>query len=447
MTSEKLAGTTSRVTLNGLLSFFAEVRPGETKMALLMTLNIFLILTSYLIAKVVREPLILTGGGAEMKSYASAVQVILLLGVVRMYTICVCKVNRRKLINFVILFFSACLIAFWLILSFGGSFNGIIYYFWVGIFSLLVIAQFWSFANDIYTPEQGKRLFVILAFGASAGGVFGPMLSGLILDMVGLYNLLLVSAGMLLSSLLLTNYIEARTFVDSNHCDQTAGQETGEKVSHRGGMRVILQSKYLLLIAILVLLTNFVNSTGEYILGKSVVGSAAGMFVGDANAADLRQAFIGRFYANFYSIVGILGLIIQLLIVSRVIKYLGVSFALMTLPLIAMFGYVAMAVFPLLGLIRWAKMAENSTDYSLNNTVRHILFLPTSREEKYKAKVAIDTFFVRAGDVFSAALVFVGINYFTFGVSEFASVCAVLAATWLVLAFFIGKENRKLVKG
>ena len=432
--------------IDRVLSLFTEVKAGETKMALLMALTAFLILTSYLIAKVVREPLILSGGGAEMKTYESVFQVGLLLIVIRLYSMCVCKLCRRHLINGVTLFFVASLVIFWLTLTMFGPYNGIIYYLWTGLFSLLIIAQFWSFANDIYTPEQGKRLFVLLAFGASAGGVFGPLLAGFLLDLVGLYNLLLVAAGMLLSSLLLMNYIGARTYIEETHCTDTAGEEKGKAVGHSGALKVLIRNRYLLMIAFLILFSNWVNTTGEYILGRSVEETATALFAGIANAAELQQSYIGNFYANFYSIVGLIGLIIQLFIVSRVVKYLGVRFALMTLPVIALGGYALMAFIPVLGLIQWGKTAENSLDYSLNNTVRQILFLPTTREEKYKAKVAIDTLFVRAGDFLAAGLVFVGVSFLSLSLSQFAAVSIGLAIIWLVLAFFIGKENRRLVK-
>jgi AAA family ATP:ADP antiporter len=117
----------------------------------------------------------------------------------------------------------------------------------------------------------------------------------------------------------------------------------------------------------------------------------------------------------------------------------------MVLPIVAFGAYVSIALFPILMVIRWGKTAENATDYSLNNTVRHILFLPCTTEEKYKAKVAIDSFFHRAGDVLSAGLVFVGVTWLSFSMQHFAVVCLALVAVWLLLAFMIGKENRRQV--
>jgi AAA family ATP:ADP antiporter len=126
------------------------------------------------------------------------------------------------------------------------------------------------------------------------------------------------------------------------------------------------------------------------------------------------------------------------------LKYLGVRIALLVLPLIALGGYFIVAFYPLLVAVRWAKTAENSTDYSLQNTVRHVLFLPTTREQKYKAKQAIDTFFVRVGDVLSALLVYVGTTWLAFQTKQFALFNIALVVAWLLLAVLIGRENRRL---
>ncbi len=104
----------------------------------------------------------------------------------------------------------------------------------------------------------------------------------------------------------------------------------------------------------------------------------------------------------------------------------------------------ARAFFPVLAVVRWAKTAENATDYSLNNTVRNMLFLPCTRDQKYGGKQAIDSFFVRIGDVLSAALVFVGTTYFALGGSGFARLNILIVTGWLVLAFFVGREYTRL---
>jgi len=139
-------------------------------------------------------------------------------------------------------------------------------------------------------------------------------------------------------------------------------------------------------------------------------------------------------------------LLIQLFLVSRIFKYLGIRIAILILPIIAMGGYLLLAFYPVLGIVRWAKTAENATDYSLNNTVRHALFLPTNREEKYKAKQAIDSFFHRSGDVLSALIVFLGTQLLAFRTSHFALFNLLLVVIWLVLAFRIGILNKRLIE-
>src|SRR6185503_15432010 len=153
---------------------------------------------------------------------------------------------------------------------------------------------------------------------------------------------------------------------------------------------------------------------------------------------------IGEFYGNFQTMVNVISALIQALLVSRVIKYFGVRIALLILPIVALIGYGAMAFVPVLSFIRGAKLAENSLDYSLQNTTRNALYLPTSREAKYKAKQANDTFFVRFGDVLSAGLVFAGTTWLGFAPREFALVNVALIAVWLILAVAIGRYFKRL---
>jgi AAA family ATP:ADP antiporter len=194
----------------------------------------------------------------------------------------------------------------------------------------------------------------------------------------------------------------------------------------------------------MILFLNWVNSTGEYILGRVVTGEAQRL----ATTAGIDKAtFIGSFYSDFFGVVNIVGLLVQLFLVSRILKYLGVRVALLVMPVIAMAGYASVAFLPILGLVRWVKTAENATDYSLQNTLRGVLFLPTTREEKYKAKQAIDTIFVRGGDALSALLVFVGTQFLAFRTRQFALVNMVFVAVWIILAIVVGRRYHALSRG
>ena len=431
----------SKSPLERFLSIFTQVKAGEGASALLLFVNLFLLLTAYYIIKPVREALILAGGGAELKSYASAGQAILLLGAVPFYSWLSSKFPRKPLINIVTLFFIACLGLFYLLAQFKVPL-GVIFFLWVGIFNLMVIAQFWSFANDLYTPEDGKRLFVIIAFGASSGAVFGSYITGQLIGIIGVYPLLLVSGALLLISLLLTNIVDNR---EKKGTKTDSKPVTVEPLKKGNGFGLVFKNHYLLLIALLMLLLNWVNTTGEYILGRTVTQAATEFVAAQGDGGMSMGEFIGKFYADFFTVVNILGLVIQLFIVSRIFKYLGIRVAILILPIIALGGYFIIAFFPILAMVRWAKTFENATDYSLQNTVRQVLFLPTTREEKYNAKQAIDTFFVRAGDVLSALLVYVGTTYLAFQTKQFALFTLVLVVIWIILAVAIGLENRKRV--
>lgn len=440
---EKDRVTSETSALEKLLNVFTDVRPGEAASALLLALNIFLILSAYYVLKPVREALILSGGGAEVKSYAAAGQAMLLLLAIPLYSWLASRFPRRVLINGVTLFFVACLGVFF-ILHYYKVPLGIIFFLWVGIFNLMVPAQFWAFANDIYTPEAGKRLFVIVAFGASLGAVAGSYIDSVLISSLGVYNLMLVAAGILAGSLLITNVVDYLEQKPSANSKESAFESMDEPFSKAGAFSMVLGNRYLLLIALMMLLLNWVNTTGEYILGKTVLTAAnQAVSLGQTNGASVED-YIGEFYAGLYSVVNILGVLLQLFVVSRVLKYLGVRTAVLILPLIAMGGYLVAAFYPVLEILRITKTAENATDYSVQNTVRQVLFLPTTREEKYKAKQAIDTFFVRAGDVLSAGLIFVGTTWLALTTQHFALINTVLVSVWLIITILLGRHFKRL---
>ncbi len=436
--------------LDRALRLFAPVHGGEGGTVLLMALNVFLLM--YII-KPVREALILAEWGAETKIYASAGQALLLLGLIPLYSRLADMMRVRRLIATVLLFFAACLVAFYLLATLKIPL-GIPFYLWVGIFNMMVVAQFWSFANDYYTEEQGKRLFAIIGFGMSAGAVFGGFITKKLIHPLGLYQLMLLSAGLLIVSLLLT-LVAANRRNRAGVVASLPHPVEQEKMEGPGGFALVMKNRYLLLIAVMMILANLVNTTGEYILGARVtdaqekavaeVVATPGMSRVDLEAAQqLRQEQvgegIGNFYAGFFAIVNLVGLLTQLFLVSRIVGWFGVNRAIMVLPLVAVGGYIMIALFPVLSVARWAKTAENSTDYSLQNTVRNMLFLPTTRAEKFKAKQAIDAFFVRAGDVLAALLVLGGTTLLGLAPSGFALVNVIIALLWVVLAFFIGRR-------
>jgi len=451
--------------LDRALRLFTDVKAGEAGTALLLACNVFLLFWAYYVIKPIREALILSGGGAEVKSYAAAGQALLLLALVPAYGALADRLPRRSLLNAVTAFFAVCLVLF-SALTRAEAPVGVVFFLWVGIFNLMIVAQFWSFANDIYTKEQGERLFAIVAFGGSLGAVLGSAFAGRLIPLIGVPGMLLVAAGLLVVAAGISNLVDARerlrheTHLPQHLTTAEIPAATGEyqiqtvdqaekltvsmpgvaPPSRGGTFRLVFQDRYLLLIALLMLVVNWVNTTGEYILGRTVT-HAAEQAVTAGNVGGLTVSeYIGQFYSDFFFLVNMLGLALQLFVVSRLLKYFGVKVGIAILPVIALTGYAILSVVPILALVRTVKIAENATDYSIQSTVRNVLFLPTTRDQKYKAKQAIDSFFWRAGDVFSAGLVYVGTTALGFGTSGFARVNLILAGAWLVLALAIGRE-------
>lgn len=426
---------THQPVLERILRIFSDVRDGEGIGIVLLAANIFVLLGAYYILKTVREPLILgQPGGAEAKSYAAAAQALLFLIVVPVYGMIASRFSRMKLIAIVTGFFASNLAIF---SALGlAKFNiGIAFYIWVGIFNMLAVAQMWAFANDLYTPEQGKRLFPIAGVGASLGACLGALFVKWLFRYFGPYELMGIAGLLLACCIGLTWLVHTR---ESGRAYPNAALAAVQPLDRKGGFQLIGKDTYLLLIALLVLMLNLVNTNGEYVVSRFVSESAQALPKAE------QGRFIGQFYGDYFAWVNLLGLVIQTFFVSRLFRWLGVGGALFILPVIALAGYSLLAFAPVLAIIRGTKILENSTDYSLNNTVRHALFLPTSREAKYKAKAAIDTFFVRGGDVVSAGCVFVGVNWLSLTVRGAALLNVFLVGIWLTLAFLLWRRLRRI---
>ena len=430
--------TRPRSALDRFLGIFADVHSGEGLTAILLALNVFLILTAYYILKPVREALILSEGSAELKTYMAAGQVVALAFIVPFYGKLVASRPRMRLINTVTAFFTGCLILFYFLAKAGVPL-GIPFFIWIGVFSLMIVAQFWSFANVIYDKAEGERLFAIVGFGASLGAVAGSRIADVLIEPVGINQLLLLGAAVLGGQVLLTNYVDhrERRHIQS-HTRKVSASKTATKASHSQSFRLVFKTRYLIFMAIMLMLANWVNTTGEYILSNIVKQHAQQLLAGGASGLTESQ-IIGDFYSKYFTYVNILSLLIQLFLVSRIVKWFGIGWAVMVLPFISLGAYNVIIFVPTLAAIMSAKVAENATDYSLNNTVRNMLFLPCTYEEKFSAKQAIDSFFVRMGDVLSAALVFFGTNIMHLSAQQFAGVNAVLVLVWLVLAWQVGR--------
>ncbi len=469
------------------LRLLADVRQGEAPKALLLALNIFLLLLAYYILKPLRESLLLVDKDApQIKSYLSGAQAVLFVFVIKAFSRLASRVPRHVLITWTTSFFISNLVLFYALHAGGMAVKpmGILFFIWIGIFNYFVIAQFWGFANDLYADDVGKRTFPLVALGATLGGLVAtlPFMKKL-RDILGgswEFKLMLIAGMILLLCIVLARFIHRRDVRAT--CEERerglAGAADKARVQAQplksgGGFRLVFKSRYLLLIALMIGLYNFVNATGEYIMTdvtvkKSIAdnatepakaaplppeGAAAAPANGRAEqglpaaspalATRTERKAIHDAFRDYQFLTNLIALVIQLFLVSRIFKWVGVGGALLFLPLIALGGYALISFGAVFALVQGVKALENGTDYSLQNTTKAALFLVTKREEKYKAKAAIDTFFVRGGDTLSALAVLVGTRFLGLPIERYALLNVAVVAVLLVICFRIIRAYKR----
>jgi AAA family ATP:ADP antiporter len=355
---------------------------------------------------------------------------LLLVGIVPAYGALASRVRRIRLVSTSYAIVIGCLVAFYALASAGVPI-GLPFFVWLGLVNVFLVAQFWSYANDIYSEEQGKRLFAIIGIGGALGAIVGPRLARI----ASTHELMLIAAALLAVVLGLFALVDRR--------QTTRTGEPTPPISGAGGFALVMRSPYLLAIAGMVIVANLVNSLGEFLLSNAVANHAAELATSTAE----RRELIKNFYGDFFFWVNLASFVIQAVLVSRLISRFGVRAALFVLPLIALGTYGAIGTFGGLALVRLMKIAENATDYSVQNTVRQTLYLPTERAVKYKAKAAIDTFFVRFGDTLSALVVLVGIHTLGLAPGQLALANVALVAVWIAIAAVIARHHRALEGG
>lgn len=453
-------GAPARLRAQGIgyrfLKLFADIRPGEAGKALLLGSNIFLILMAYYIIKPIRDALIVTAKTPEFKSYMGAAQAILLIFVIKAFSRLSSRVARHILITWVTLFFVTNLVLFNVLLGASGGSReamasiGIVFYIWIGIFNLMVVAQFWGFANDLYVEDIGKRVFPLVWLGGTLGAPVGSKINSWLSGPLGLYNLMSVAAGILVVCIVLAVIIHRREIhkADAGPGGPAPDLEERRKAQERplergGGFRLVFKSRYLLFVALVIGVYNFVNANGEYMIARVISNLADKALASGTALALSKEQLVNNFFADYQFLTGILTILIQLFLVSRIFKWVGIRGALLFLPVIALFGYSLITFGATLALLKWVKSAENGTDYSLMNTTKGALFLVTSREEKYKAKAAIDTFFVRGGDTLSALAIFLGTTYLSAKVEGYAVLNVIMGVIWVALTLIVIREYRR----
>ena len=420
-----------------LVSLFTRVQPGEGRCIAVLCLLACTLMVAYYLIRPVREALILTQGGAELRSYAVGLQALLLIAIIPAYSLLVRRVHPSRVFRLVNAFFALNLVVLFL-LGQAGLRLGFVFFIWASIFGVMAVTQFWAFVTDLLNVNSGQRLFAIIAVGVSLGASIGSRLSALGFQTIGPYGLMLASAATLLVAIALSGW--------ARRCIPAAARSAPPAVEPvvsgardltgrwLGGFAVIGRSRYLVYIAALVVVLNWITSTGEYVMSGWLLEIAR------QQAPNAQAAFIGRFMGNYSSAITLVGLLIQLLLVSRIILVAGLPRALMVTPIAFFAGYLLIGIVPVFALVQSVLVAQRSLDYSLLNTARNALLLSTSPEVKYQAKTTLDTFFYRLGDLMSTLTVFAGSRLFDNPRLQFIWLILALSATMALVAWLVGRE-------
>jgi AAA family ATP:ADP antiporter len=404
------------------------VRSGEEKSVALFFAYAFALMVCLYVLKTLREPLLLTGGSAEAKSYAAGAIAFALLALMPVYGMLFRRTASVALVRGITAFFAANVVLFY-VLGQARLDVAFAYYVWCGVFNVTMVAQLWAHAAHSFDVPSGERLFPVIMMGATVGAVVAPPLTGALFPLLGPWNLMLAATALLIGTLPLIRATRAAVPEHARN-RRTARQTTDGKGAN--GFAPLLGDRYLWLLAALVVLLNCVNSIGEFILTDHVLRIAEARAAADSSVAE--ASVIAAFYGNFYFAVNTLAVVIQVLLAARIFRFGGIAVPLLVLPTIAVIGYVLIAFVPIFSVIRVVKVLENGINYSVMNTARHALFLPLPAAQQYQGKTAVDTFFWRVGDLLQAGFIYAGLHWLGLEVRGFALLNVALAGVWIAVA-------------
>jgi AAA family ATP:ADP antiporter len=333
-------------------------------------------------------------------------------------------------------FFAMNLVAFFAIGHAGVRFS-FAFFVWASIFAVMAVSQFWAFATNLLDVNTGTRLFGVIAVGVSAGALAGSAIATVAFAAIGPYGLMLAAAGVICIAIGLSECARAmmRGRVARRPAEiESASPQMGGGRPWIDGIAIVGRSRYLVGIAALVVLVNWITSTGDYVLSSWLSELAQQRAPADP------RAFLGAFMGKYCSTITLAGFLIQLLLVSRIINAAGIARALLVTPVAILAGFCLIGFVPVFALLQSALVVQRSLDYSLLNTTRSALLLPATCEEKYQGKTAIDTLFYRLGDLLATLGVFAGLRMFAEPRTQFVWLIVLLSAVMTVVAWLIGRE-------
>ncbi|SPR99926.1 NTP/NDP exchange transporter [Cupriavidus taiwanensis] len=413
------------------------VRSNEAGAVVAGFLFFFCLFASYFMLRPVRETMGIAGGVKNLQWLFTATFVVMLAAIPLYGAVCA-RLPRRRFVPWVYAFFIANLLAFamatralpdnvWL---------ARVFYVWLSVFNLFVVSVAWSLMADVFRPEQARRLFALLAAGASAGGLAGPVLGGWLVPHIGLTGLMLLSAALLAATLPGVGWLfgwRRRAGAGVGPPGQPVASATQDPANPIGGgllagLSLLLRSRYLLGIALFVILL----ATASTFLYFEQARLVAEVF-----PERTRQTQV---FSALDAVVQALTILVQLFFTGRMARRYGVTVLLTAVPLAVAAGFVVLALLPTFGVLAGVMILRRVGEYALLRPGREMLFTVVDAETKYKAKNVIDTAVYRAGDAVSA-WVKTGIDALSGHPATVALAGAMLALAWAGLGWWLGRRH------
>ncbi len=429
--SEQVSGR-----LHALLRRVVDVRPEEVRAMLVSFAYFFFVLSGWFVLRPIREAVAVATGVQKLPFlFAGTLAAVLIANPLIAWLIVRFPVRRFIAIAYHV--FIACILAFYVLMkvvapaegSVGDIWIGRVFFVWTSVFNLFVVSIFWAFMADSFRSEQAKRLFGFIAVGGTLGSVLGSAATARFAPTIGTANLLLISAVLIELAVLCVMRFPARLRAPEDVVQIRDELPIGG--STWAGITRVIASPYLLGIsAFLILLT--IGSTILYFEQADIIGQA----YADRAA---RTAVLARIEL----VVQSLTLVTQVFLTGRLIRWLGLAASLAFLPFVSMVGFAALGTWPVFLTVAAFAVARRAGNFALSNPSMEILFTVVPREDKYKAKNFIETFVYRGGDQIGA-WGFAGLTTLGLGMSGIAYAAVPIAAVWLVLGLWLGREQGRI---
>jgi AAA family ATP:ADP antiporter len=365
------------------LSQAVPATPEERAAALWSFAYFFTLLASYYVLRPLRDQMGIAGGIKTLPWLFTATFVTL-LAAQPLYGALVARLPRSRFIPIVYHFFAANLALFWLLLTLDIEkvIVARVFFVWVSVFNLFAVAVFWSFMADLFTSEQGKRLFGFIGAGGTAGALLGPIITIGLSVPLGPTNLLIAALVLLEMAVICVHRLEG----SANARQGPHPDERRVGGSAFAALPELIRSPYLLGVGAWVSLLSF-GATILYFAQANIVAATV------HGAAEQT-----RIFASIDLAVGLLTLVTQVVATGQLLKRFGTGATAAALPAVYVAGFAALAIAPTLIVIVVVQVAQRWMNFAIANPARQVFFTVVAREEKYKAKNLIDVVIYRGSD-------------------------------------------------